>query len=187
MLARAVSVYDMNIRATGTVTVPAAVTSTTAKNEHVRGRNLLAKQRCIQLEQRCNGEQGCPDSSDEDTDACQEEKSCVHEEFACKCHNGSVLYITESQTCHGSKDCAHGSDEHNYSPTNCTRDEFLCSNGKWTLYRMKCDGQDNCGDGSAETDCRSEGYGEDMIETCSGGKFECASNGQCMQNPTIHS
>lgn len=36
----------------------------------------------------------------------------------------------------------------------CPADKFQCKNGKCLSYHWKCDGEDDCGDMSDESDCR---------------------------------
>jgi len=36
----------------------------------------------------------------------------------------------------------------------CSSDEFSCDNGNCIAQNQRCNGQNNCGDGSDERDCR---------------------------------
>ena len=60
---------------------------------------------CIPKAWKCDGDQDCPDNSDEDK--CEEVKSCQDWQF--KCDNGHCIFQT--WRCDGDADCADESDE----------------------------------------------------------------------------
>ncbi|KAF4524352.1 hypothetical protein B566_EDAN007528 [Ephemera danica] len=126
--------------------------------------------RCIRGIQQCDGEYNCEDHSDEM--GCN--TTCGHQEF--QCHNPQFCISLEWE-CDGDRDCIDGSDELNCNET-CPADaatifvlvlpwcvmewtiaamdpmktiqHFHCRNGLCIDHTLRCDGQNNCGDGSDE-------------------------------------
>uniref|UniRef100_A0A8D0H8K5 Very low-density lipoprotein receptor n=1 Tax=Sphenodon punctatus TaxID=8508 RepID=A0A8D0H8K5_SPHPU len=116
---------------------------------------------------KCDGEEECPDGSDE-SDATCTKQVCPAEKLSCG--DSSNKCIPPSWRCDGERDCQNGFDEEGCSAV-CSSNEFQCSNRSCIAVIFVCDGDDDCGDGSDEKKCSPL--------TCNPSEFQC-NNSVCI-------
>ncbi|XP_037803738.1 sortilin-related receptor-like isoform X3 [Penaeus monodon] len=157
--------------------------------------------RCLPNSWRCDGDKDCGDGSDESN--CMD-YTCEKWQFQCK----SQQCIFKTWVCDGESDCQDGSDETNcenvttstiepFVPTvpsfptsnqSCSALMFRCENLRCIPFWWKCDGLDDCGDGSDEEGCAMPHVNDTVIKpatpvprpsTCPLDQFQCSS-GECI-------
>uniref|UniRef100_A0A665U967 Low density lipoprotein receptor-related protein 8, apolipoprotein e receptor n=1 Tax=Echeneis naucrates TaxID=173247 RepID=A0A665U967_ECHNA len=122
--------------------------------------------RCIPTLWRCDDDDDCSDSSDEEN--CPK-KTCATTDFACK--NGQC--VPARWRCDGEPECADGSDEADAicSRQTCPPEKFDCGGdtSKCVSLSWRCDGERDCENGADEEQCAA----------CPSKDFQCA-NGKCL-------
>uniref|UniRef100_A0A8C6Q6R2 Low density lipoprotein receptor-related protein 8, apolipoprotein e receptor n=1 Tax=Nothobranchius furzeri TaxID=105023 RepID=A0A8C6Q6R2_NOTFU len=126
--------------------------------------------RCIPSLWRCDEDDDCSDSSDEDN--CPK-KTCSTTEFACK--NGQCL--PSRWRCDGEAECADGSDEAEAicSRQTCPPEKFDCGGitSKCVSLSWRCDGERDCENGADEEQCAAD------AKACPSNDFQCR-DGKCV-------
>merc|ERR1719341_2528662 len=115
---------------------------------------------CLSKDWWCDGDTDCNDGSDEGPDC--PELNCMEGRWRCKDKKQCVV---ERWRCDGDPDCRDKSDEENCEAlkcddtsdevncnfvNSCGKNDFKCSNGDCVDMALKCDGEEDCGDGSDE-------------------------------------
>ena len=87
-----------------------------------------------------------------------EERSCPADTFTCQSNKLSGRYscIDKRLVCDGVKNCVKGEDEMNCTTRTCHPGEFQCDNGICIPQSFHCDHDNDCGDGSDETEACSK-------------------------------
>lgn len=164
---------------------------------------------CLPKTWQCDGDFDCPGHEDEEN--CEPSKC---KDFQFTCDNGHCIFLT--WRCDGGRDCSDGSDEANCTAVSddddallpfpefpkgpsCNEWTFKCSNDQCIPYWWKCDGNNDCSDGSDEIGCEnytpepddSDNEGQpDSDEwipenhsgtsACQTDKFTCPGTGECI-------
>uniref|UniRef100_A0A3P8N962 EGF-like domain-containing protein n=1 Tax=Astatotilapia calliptera TaxID=8154 RepID=A0A3P8N962_ASTCA len=143
-----------------------AVGGTHTQSECETGQFQCKSGACVPIVWRCDGDDDCPDSSDEEN--CPK-KTCAATDFTCK--NGQCL--PARWRCDGEVECADGSDEADSicSRQTCPPEKFDCGGAasKCVSLSWRCDGERDCENGADEEQCAA----------CPSKDFQCR-NGKCV-------
>ncbi|XP_052607990.1 low-density lipoprotein receptor-related protein 1-like isoform X4 [Peromyscus californicus insignis] len=136
--------------------------------ECTRTGQVACGDKCIPVAWLCNGEQDCPDGTDE-----QCEETCLGHLHAWPCDDGKC--ILTSWLCDGARDCLDGSDEVNCeSLAACPDDKIQCPGKAQCRDAWEhCDGHQDCEDGSIQAHCPHS--------HCLAGQWQCR-NRACVLN-----
>ncbi|XP_037382568.1 prolow-density lipoprotein receptor-related protein 1-like [Talpa occidentalis] len=112
-----------------------------------RTRQAMCGEKCIPVTWLCNGEQECPDGTDEQ---CEVLTACPGQKIQCP---GSSLCRDARELCDAPEDCEEGSYEGRCPQSHCLPGQWQCKNRVCVADGWKCDGTNNCGDSSDEDVC----------------------------------
>uniref|UniRef100_G3NUP2 Low density lipoprotein receptor-related protein 8, apolipoprotein e receptor n=1 Tax=Gasterosteus aculeatus aculeatus TaxID=481459 RepID=G3NUP2_GASAC len=142
---------------------------TNTKSECETGQFQCKNGRCIPTLWRCDDDDDCSDSSDEEN--CPK-KTCATTDFACK--NGQC--VPGRWRCDGEPECADGSDEADaICRQTCSPEKFDCGGAasKCVSLSWRCDGERDCENGADEDQCAAD------AQACPSKDFQCL-NGKCV-------
>ncbi|XP_022274568.1 low-density lipoprotein receptor-related protein 8 isoform X8 [Canis lupus familiaris] len=131
---------------------PVAFCPCTAKKTCADSDFTCGNGHCIPERWKCDGEEECPDGSDESEATCTKQV-CPAEKLSCG--PASHKCVPASWRCDGEKDCESGADEAGCATSlgTCRGDEFQCGDGTCVPTLKRCNQEQDCPDGSDEAGC----------------------------------
>ncbi|NXH20311.1 LRP2 protein, partial [Bucco capensis] len=107
---------------------------------------------CIPVPWLCDGEQQCPDGTDEQCECqrCSVPSVCGVKKVQCP---GTHHCIPHWELCDRHQDCEDGWDEEGCPQQPCLPGQWQCRNRVCIMAEWKCNGIDDCGDSSDEDVC----------------------------------
>ncbi|NWY67288.1 LRP8 protein, partial [Erithacus rubecula] len=125
---------------------------------------------CIPVPWLCDGEQQCPDNTDEQCgqagECCAVSSVCGTKKVQCP---GTHHCIPHWELCDQHQDCEDGWDEEGCPQKPCLPGQWQCRNRVCIMAEWKCNGIDDCGDSSDE----------DVCAPCTPGMVRC-DEGKCI-------
>ncbi|NXK03691.1 LRP2 protein, partial [Herpetotheres cachinnans] len=114
-------------------------------------RQATCGDRCIPVFWLCDGEQQCPDGTDEQwCNCCSVPSVCGAKKVQCP---GTHHCIPHWELCDRHQDCEDGWDEEGCPQQPCLPGQWQCRNRVCIMAEWKCNGVDDCGDSSDEDVC----------------------------------